>query len=541
MLAVTATDDTYNVLHDHALSGSSVLWNDYDPAFPNLTASLVSGPSHGTLNFGSNGSFTYTPNANFAGSDSFSYEATSASGTDQASVTINVINHAPFANDGSASVLHDQTLSSSVTAYDMDGDNLAYSLVSGPAHGTLTFNANGSFTYLAPNGFGADSFTFSVTDGIDTDTGTFTINVINHAPVANDGSETVMHGHALGSTVSAYDMDGDSLTFSLTTATTHGFIFLTTGGSFAYMPQAGYVGPDSFSFSVTDGLETDNGTITINVTNNAPVANDDWDLTYVDETLIGTVTAYDMDGDMLTYSVASGPSHGALTMHPSGHFSYSPETAFYGQDSFNFSASDGIASDTGTFTIQVDQWSGGGGGRPVVSISGSGTIEEDGETTSTFTVTRTGETTDALTVGLAHLPSQLDPSNDRSTSAEADDYTLWVNGVASGLTVTIQAGQPSVTVTVKAVDDTKVEENEGFVIGLTNGTGYIPASSAFLSGVFTIKDDEWRWVEPDGPEPDSAVYQWNDFKTVVRTALPDGTLTGRGSVSVDQKILTPLA
>lgn len=529
MLTVTATDDWDAVLHDQVLSGTSVLANDYDPEFANLTASLVSGPSNGTLNFNSDGSFTYTPDANFAGSDSFSYEATNGTDTDQASVTVNVINHAPVANDSLETVLHDQTVSSTATAYDLDGDNLTYSLVTGPAYGTLTLSANGSFTYQAPNGFGTDSFTFSVTDGIDTDTGTVTINVTNQAPVANDASESVLHGHSLASTLSAYDADGDAITYSLDSGTAHGFISLTTGGSFAYMPYAGYAGSDSFTFLVSDGLQMDTGTVNITVTNNVPIANDDWGLTYVDEALISSVSAYDVDGDMLAYSVASGPSHGTLNMNTDGAFSYTPATGFSGQDSFTFSASDGMASDTGTFTIQIDIWSGGGGGGglPVVSISGGGTIEEEGETTTTFTVSRTGSTSAALPVTLQHHGSGPTLNH----RADTNDYTLWVDGVASGLTVTIPAGQASVTVTVKAVDDTTVEENEQFQFWVAPSTAYARDPSTVIAA-FTINDDEWRWTAPSGPSQQNNNWWWwkdengNDPQKVVdRTLYPDGTLS----------------
>src|SRR5207244_3538338 len=116
---------------------------------------LVSSPAHGTLVFNSNGSFTYTPGANYNGPDSFSYKANDgAADSNTAVVSINVtaVNDAPVANPDSYSIAEDNTLnvaSLGVLAndIDVDGDTLSAVLISNVAHGTLALNANGSFTY----------------------------------------------------------------------------------------------------------------------------------------------------------------------------------------------------------------------------------------------------------------------------------------------------------------------------------------------------------------------------------------------------------
>ena len=111
------------------------------------------------------------------------------------------VNDAPVANSASISTAEDTPKSGTVTATDVDGDTLTYTVVSGPAHGTLTtFNGStGAFTYTPAGDYnGPDSFTFQANDGtVDSNIATVTITVtpVNDAPVANAASVSVGRGH----------------------------------------------------------------------------------------------------------------------------------------------------------------------------------------------------------------------------------------------------------------------------------------------------------------------------------------------------------
>jgi len=173
-----AVDDSYSTDRDTTLSvpAPGVLGNDSDPDGDRLTAVLDTGVSHGTLTLKNNGSFTYTPDTGFVGDDSFTYHAndgTADSNVAAVTITINGGNVAPVAVGDSYSTDEDTTLNvpvaTGVLANDSDSDGpdpLAAVLDTDVSHGSLTLNADGSFTYSPNSGYtGQDSFTYHATDG----------------------------------------------------------------------------------------------------------------------------------------------------------------------------------------------------------------------------------------------------------------------------------------------------------------------------------------------------------------------------------------
>ena len=189
-----AGDDSYATAEDTPLTvaAPAVLGNDTDADGQELRAILVSGPAHGTLTLNLNGSFTYTPAADYHGADSFAYKVNDGpsleSNTATVTISVNPVNDRPTAAGDTYGTDEDTPLSVPAPGVlgndsDLDGDDLDAVLVSGPAHGTLTLNANGSFVYSpAPNYNGADAFTYRADDGsLSSDPATVTITV---APVA---------------------------------------------------------------------------------------------------------------------------------------------------------------------------------------------------------------------------------------------------------------------------------------------------------------------------------------------------------------------
>jgi VCBS repeat-containing protein len=170
--------------------------NDSDVDGDSMTVVLVTGPAHGTVTLDADGSFEYTPNDNFHGTDSFTYTVNDGYGPSAeatATITVNPVNDTPEVSDDSYPVLPDGVLNlnaaSGVLANDsdVDGDSLDVTLVTGPAHGTLLIDADGAFQYTPDTGYeGSDSFTYQVNDGtVDSLVASVTLNVDTQAALAD--------------------------------------------------------------------------------------------------------------------------------------------------------------------------------------------------------------------------------------------------------------------------------------------------------------------------------------------------------------------
>jgi VCBS repeat-containing protein len=191
--APVAVANSYSTDENSALTitAPGVLENDSDADGDSLTAALDSDVSNGSLTLNADGSFAYTPAADFNGSDSFTYHAndgTADSNTVAVSITVTPVNDAPVAVADSYTVAEGGTPGVLANDTDAEDDTLTAIKVSDPAHGTLTLNADGSFTYTH-NGSEttSDSFTYKANDGTaDSNTVAVSITVtpVNDAPVA---------------------------------------------------------------------------------------------------------------------------------------------------------------------------------------------------------------------------------------------------------------------------------------------------------------------------------------------------------------------
>ena len=276
--APVAGDDSYTTNQDTPLTvdAPGVLANDTDADADPLAAIQQSPASNGTAVMDGSGSFTYTPDAGFSGTDSFTYWATDGlAHSDPATVTITVnpVNQPPVAADDSSTTNEDTPLTVAAPGVlandaDPDGDPLTAVLATGPANGSLTLNADGSFAYIPMGGFsGTDSFTYRANDGTadsNLATVTITVNAVNHVPVAVDGSVTTNEDTAAPVTLSASDPDGDPLTYSVLTGPSHGTLS-GTAPDLTYTPAANYNGTDAFTFSANDGT-VDSNVATVSIT-----------------------------------------------------------------------------------------------------------------------------------------------------------------------------------------------------------------------------------------------------------------------------------
>jgi VCBS repeat-containing protein len=417
-----AVGDTYTTDEDIPLTiaAPGVLANDTDPDGQPLTAVLQTGPTDGLLTLNSNGSFTYTPNADFSGTDSFTYRANDGSANSNlATVTINIseVNDPPAAVDDTYTTDEDIPLTIAapgVLANDNDpeGQPLTAVLQIGPTDGLLNLNGNGSFTYTPNDDFnGTDSFTYFANDGTSNSnlaaTVTIAVNPVPDPPVATDDAYTIDEDTTLdvaapGVLANDTDPDGDPLTAILVDNLTNGTLTLNPDGSFTYTPNDDFNGTDSFTYFANDGTSNSNlaatVTITVNPVPDPPVATDDAYTIDEDTTLDVAAPGVlandtDPDGDPLTAILVDNPTNGTFSLNPDGSFTYEPNLNFFGTDSFTYLANDGTAdSDLATVTITVNPvvdppLADAGPDQTVdenttVTLGGSNSFDTEGETLS---------------------------------------------------------------------------------------------------------------------------------------------------------------
>jgi len=321
-----ALDDAYIMEEDGILQASfavGVLANDYDVDGDFLEAYFAELPSNGILSFNLDGSFTYTPNPDFWGVDSFRYlvyDGIDASDLATVTITVSAVKDAPVAVDDFYVTDEDTDLSTygagmaGVLAndYDGDGDPLEAILVEYPLNGLLTFDPDGNFLYVPDANFwGTDSFTYLAYDGVDYSniaTVTIMVNSVNDPPVSVDDAYTVEEDgilqvdYADGVLANDYDADGDFLEVYFLDLPSNGALSLSLDGSFTYIPDPNFWGVDSFTYLAYDGIdagEITTVTITVNPVDDPSVAVDDYVVTEEDAPIIIDVTAndYDVEGD----------------------------------------------------------------------------------------------------------------------------------------------------------------------------------------------------------------------------------------------------
>jgi ELWxxDGT repeat protein/VCBS repeat-containing protein len=192
------------------------------------------------------------------------------------------LNDGPATTDDAYSTNEDAPLTVSAPGVlgndtDANSDTLTATKVSDPANGSVTLNANGSFTYTPNANFnGSDSFTYKANDGsLDSNpvaTVNITVTSVDDTPVAVDDSYSTPKDAPL--TVSApgvlgNDTDGDANPLTAGSASTpaNGSVILNADGSFTYTPNTGFVGSDSFTYKANDGtVDSNAATVTIAVT-----------------------------------------------------------------------------------------------------------------------------------------------------------------------------------------------------------------------------------------------------------------------------------
>jgi hypothetical protein len=393
-----------------------------------LSYSIVSGPTNGVLS-GTGASRTYTPNANFNGSDSFTFKAndgTVDSNVATFNITVTEVNDAPSATNDSKSVAEDGSLTfaaSTLTTNDSpgpaneSGQTLTVTAVGSAAHGSVSLSA-GTVTYTPNADYnGPDSFSYTVTDNgttngaSDPKTATGTVNVtvteVNDAPTANDDTASVAEDGSVAIDVVGNDSRGPAnesgqtlAVDSITAGPAHGTASVIASGPDAgkvlYTPAADYNGTDSFTYKVCDNgttngvadplCDTADVSVTVTEVNDAPdavndtatVAEDDFVL--VDVLFNDSTGPANESGQTLSVGSVGAPAHGTAVI-VSGQVKYTPNANYNGSDSFTYTAKDDgttngandFKTDTATVNVTITEVN----DKPT-AVADSKSVAEDG-------------------------------------------------------------------------------------------------------------------------------------------------------------------
>jgi acylphosphatase len=327
--------------------------------------------AHGAVVNNNDGTVTYTPDADYNGSDSYTYTVTSPTGVTE-TATVNVtINPVIDITDDTVVTDEDTAVTTSVLANDdFEGSPVVTGVTQG-AHGTVVNNNDGTVTYTPNADYnGSDSYTYTVTSPTGV-TETATVNVtINPVVDIVDDIETTDEDTAVTTDVLANDSFEGSPVVSAVTQGAHGTVVNNNDGTVTYTPDGDYNGSDSYTYTVTSPTGVTE-TATVNVTINPMVdIADDVAVTDEDTAVTTDVLANDnFEGSPVVSAVTQG-AHGTVVNNNDGTITYTPNADYNGSDSYTYTVtSPAGVSETATVNVTIN---------PVVDIvDDTETTDED--------------------------------------------------------------------------------------------------------------------------------------------------------------------
>ncbi|MBK8278316.1 MAG: tandem-95 repeat protein [Nitrospira sp.] len=398
-ITVTAVDDATVVT-----GGTSGSGNEDTTLTGTLTATDAEGLSDGTVftvsTTATNGTasidpatglWSYTPTADWNGSDSFTVTLTDDAGntaTQVISVTVTAV--ADITND-SLTTTEDTAISANVltgtngaTADSFEGMPVLTSVTQG-ANGSVTFLANGTVTYTPNANFtGSDSFTYTITSGgmTETATVTVTVNAVNDSTIVTGGtSGTGNEDTTITGTLTATDAEGlsDGTVFTVSTTATNGTASIDPAtGLWSYTPNPDFYGTDSFTVTITDDVgNSTTQVITLSVTpvNDAPLLVINSGSTVAEggtDTLDASelaVTDVDNGAAQLTYTIGTGPAYGRLELTTAPGVSATTFTQADIAANRLIYVHDGSETTSDNFTFTVNDGAGGSLGVTTMSLT----------------------------------------------------------------------------------------------------------------------------------------------------------------------------
>jgi VCBS repeat-containing protein/surface protein len=500
---VDIADDTDTTNEDTAVT-TDILTNDNFAGNPSITS--ITQATNGTVVINRDDTITYTPDADFNGSDSYTYTVTSGGVTETATVNVTVKPVVDIADDTdttnedtviTTNVLANDSFrgladttdilenvpfeeTAEVTEEELPNDNFAgatsVTSVTQGANGTVVINEDYTVTYTPDADFnGSDSYTYTVTSGGVTEAATVNVTVNSIVDIVND-AETTNEDTAVTTSVLANDAFAGNPSITSITRATNGTVVINRDNTVTYTPDADFNGSDSYTYTVTSGGVTETATVNVTVKPVVDIA-DDTDTTNEDTVITTNVLANDsfrgladttdilenvpfeetaevieeelpndnFAGATSVTSVTQG-ANGSVVINEDNTVTYTPDADFNGSDSYTYTVTSGGVTETATVNITVD---------PIVDIAADiDTTNEDTSVTTNVLTNDNFEGNAAVTGVTQGANGTVRINSDDTVTYEPDadfngsdsyTYTVTSGGVTETATVNVKVNPVSDT------------------------------------------------------------------------------------------------
>jgi hypothetical protein len=458
----------------------NLLDNDSPPPGLSLvpgTIQLVTQPAGGTATIDhATGQLTYTAFRVFSGTDRFTYKVQDSNGTFSNEAQVTILVNRPHASDDLASTDAGNPVVIPILSNDTDAPGLSLDPTSvtiqagsGPSNGTLTQNpSDGSVTYTPRPGFvGKDTFQYVVSDTKLAPSNVATVTVMVTQPQAVDDTTSTNPDTPVVIPVLANDTDFEGAatlvqaSVRVTDFATHGSTSVNPAtGAITYTPNPGYLGPDTFRYTVADngGAVSNKATVTVTVQQGAGLLKDDTATTEGTNAVHIPVLANDTAPggfQVNTLKVVTPPGHGTTVVDTTnGIITYIlTDSTFLGTDTFTYDVQDVSGNLLGPAIVAVTITAPTAGDDSAATLPGTPVVipvlNNDSAPTggtlvpSSVTVTSgpaNGSTTvDPTTGAITYVPNQLFQGQDTFAYTVADA----AGGVSSPATVTVLVSGPN--------------------------------------------------------------------------------------------------
>lgn len=462
--APVAVADVFNVSEDQSFSGNLAL-NDSDPENSVLSFSLANNVGTGSLIINTNGTFNYSPAANFSGNVNATYQVCdtqNACTTGNITFVITPVNDSPVAMNGTVSINEDQPITLNLNSLVSDVDNNAFTYtVLSPSNGSLSVNSGIVQYQPAANYFGTDAFQFIVCDAVgacDTANYIISITAVNDGPSPANDVYSLVEDLIFTGNVALNDLNPDNATinFSIVSQPLSGSLVMEPNGLFNYIPGNNFNGLVTFVYQACALGFCSNASVSLNInpTPDFPIALNDNVSTLFNIAVSGNISLNDQDpdGDALSYNVLTPSSNGVFTITTNGLYTYTPNSGYLGSDVVIYRACDNSGlCDTAVVNIIVTNTS-----TPPVAVTSSTSGIEDSQLSIALNALYTDQEGGAMIYSLIQSPLNGSISVNNSGVAlytpqlnfNGTDNFVWRVCDSGGLCDTAQ-----VNITISALND----------------------------------------------------------------------------------------